>query len=343
MRKAVLLTSIFVIMIIMSGCMDKKVQTTNPQNQGTADKVNTVDKQNNNTNPPIVETDERPVVVMIDNEGIATKRQSGLDKAYIVYEIVAEGGETRLMALFKGTNPETIGPVRSTRDYFIYYALEHDPIYVHFGWSPLAEKAIHSLKVNNINGIMGVDGAIFWRNPNKKGDWQNAFTSMKKIKEMAARKKYKDTTAVKVFSYSPAELELTGGQNASNLKIQYSSQKIINYQYDEANKNYKRAVGNKPHTDAVSKVQYTAKNIIIEHVKNYLLKDVEKKGRQQLDIVGTGKGYFITDGKCIQITWKKSGNTAKSEYRDMQGNEILLNMGQTWIQVAPVGAKVTFE
>ena len=41
--------------------------------------------------------------------------QAGLNQAYMVYEIIVEGGETRLMALFKGVDVERIGPVRSAR------------------------------------------------------------------------------------------------------------------------------------------------------------------------------------------------------------------------------------
>ena len=95
---------------------------------------------------------ERPIAVMIDNHKGAWP-QVGLNDAYIVYEIIVEGGETRLMPVFKGKDLEKIGPVRSARHYFIDYALENDAIYVHFGSSPQALSDIATYKVNNINGI----------------------------------------------------------------------------------------------------------------------------------------------------------------------------------------------
>ena len=95
---------------------------------------------------------DRPIAVMIDNN-VDARPQAGINKAYMVYEIIVEGGETRLMALFKNVNVDKIGPVRSSRHYFLDYALEHDAIYVHFGWSPQAESDIKTLGVNNINGI----------------------------------------------------------------------------------------------------------------------------------------------------------------------------------------------
>ena len=89
----------------------------------------------------IFEGNDRPIAVMIDNHKGAWP-QVGLNSAYSVYEIIVEGGETRLMALFKGVDLEKIGPVRSARHYFLDYALENDAIYVHYGWSPKAQSDI---------------------------------------------------------------------------------------------------------------------------------------------------------------------------------------------------------
>ena len=90
----------------------------------------------------------RPIAVMIDNEGTRSLPQGGLDKAQIVYEVIVEGGLTRLMPVFWGTNPEMIGPVRSARDYFLDYIMEYDAIYVHVGGSPQAGMDIKKLKIN---------------------------------------------------------------------------------------------------------------------------------------------------------------------------------------------------
>ena len=101
----------------------------------------------------IFQGDDRPVAVMIDNHKDAWA-QSGLNDAYMIYEIIVEGSETRLMALFKGKDTNIIGPVRSARHYFLDYALENDALYGHIGWSPQAEDDIDELGVNNINGLI---------------------------------------------------------------------------------------------------------------------------------------------------------------------------------------------
>ena len=95
---------------------------------------------------------DRPIAVMIDNHNQAWP-QAGMNQAYLVYEAVVEGGETRLMALFKGVTVDKIGPVRSSRHYFLDYAMENDSIYAHYGWSPQAESDIKQYNINNLNGI----------------------------------------------------------------------------------------------------------------------------------------------------------------------------------------------
>ena len=88
---------------------------------------------------------------MIDTN-IGDAKHAGLQDSYVNYEIIVEGGLTRIMALFKDKEVGIVGPVRSARNYFLDYALEHDAVYAHFGWSPNAEADIKELQVQNING-----------------------------------------------------------------------------------------------------------------------------------------------------------------------------------------------
>ncbi len=88
---------------------------------------------------------DRPIAVMIDNNTNAWP-QAGINDAYMVYEIRVEGGETRLMALFKNVDLEKIGPVRSSRHYFLDYVMENDAMYAHFGASYIADEQIPNLR-----------------------------------------------------------------------------------------------------------------------------------------------------------------------------------------------------
>lgn len=82
----------------------------------------------------------RPYAVMINNIGVARPYHTGLQDAYLVYEIVVEGGITRYLALFKDVKPEAVGSVRSSRHYFLDYAMENDAYYVHWGLESTSPK-----------------------------------------------------------------------------------------------------------------------------------------------------------------------------------------------------------
>jgi len=289
----------------------------------------------------IFKGNDRPIAVMIDNHNEAWP-QAGMQDAYMVYEIIVEGGETRLMALFKGANVEKIGPVRSARHYFVDYVMENDAIYTHFGQSPQADTDIKKFKINNINGI-AEDGVTFWRVKDKKSP-HNAVTSTEKILESAKNKKYKTTsTKESILNYVTDEVNLEDGQEAVNITIPHSNLQTVQYLYDEENKVYERYARKKEQTDWTTKKTITTKNIIITFCDNYTLEDKENKGRQGLKNIGTFDGYYITNGKAIKIKCVKNARDKQTIYQDLDGNKIEVNDGNTFVNICPTNAKVTIE
>ena len=284
---------------------------------------------------------QRPIAVMIDNHNQAWP-QAGLNKAYIVYEIIVEGGETRLMALFKGVTVDKIGPVRSSRHYFLDYAMENDAIYAHYGWSPQAESDIKKYSINNLNGITE-STSTFWRVKDKAAP-HNAVTSTDAILNAAKSKGYKTTSNQKsVLNYVTDEVKLEEGISANSVTIPHSTLQKVKYEYDAENKVYKRYARNKAQTDWDTGSSITTKNIIITFCDNYTLTDSENKGRQGLKNIGTFDGYYITNGKAIKIKCTKTARDKQTKYEDLEGNEIKVNDGNTWVNICPIDAQVEME
>ncbi len=313
------------------------------------------DKQANNNEPEVSKVEEpkkekevqvfngkeRPIAVMIDNHSDAWP-QAGLNKAYMVYEIVVEGGETRLMALFKGQDLDKIGPVRSARHYFIDYAMENDAIYVHFGQSPQAQSDIKKYSINDINGI-AEDGTTFWRVKDKVAP-HNAVTNTEKLLQSAKNKKFRTTSKVEsVLKYSVEEVDLEEGFTANEVTIPHSDLQTVKYKYNEDSKKYVRYARGKEQNDWETKEAVETKNIIITFCDNYTLSDAENKGRQGLKNIGTFDGYYITNGKAIKIKCTKNARDEKTVYKDLQGNEIKVNDGNTFVNICSTNAKVQIE
>ena len=305
----------------------------------------TGNKDNKDNNEPVVNqklkivdvnSKSRPVAVMINNLSAARPVQSGVMDAYIVYEIIVEGGITRYMAVYKDKDTAKIGTVRSSRDYYLDYALENDAIYVHFGWSPQAQELIGKLGVNNINGLY--DDA-FWRdNPMNLAYEHTAYTSMDKIMKVAKNKGYRLTSEKDLLlNYSVDEVSIEYEESslkADNVSIRYSNVVTTSYKYNPTDKLYYRSVNGSVQKDYVTKKQYTTKNIIISYVDNGNISN-DDKGRQELNNIGTGKGYYITDGYSIPITWTKKSRNEQTVYKKLNGEEITVNDGNTFIQIAP--------
>ncbi len=284
----------------------------------------------------------RPISVMIDNEGAKCLPQGGLDKAQIIYELLVEGGETRLMPIFWGVDAEMIGPVRSARDYFLDYSMEHDAVFVHFGWSPQAKADLSKFKINNINGLY-VGNDVIWELTKDKGNWQDSYTSMDKLTAYAKKMKYKVKTEAEFpFEYNKSDVSPAKGKAAEKISLVYSALYSCEYEYDNAAAVYKRLRKGKPQLERVSGKQLEAKNIIIQYTPSNSIKG-DKLGRQEMNTTGSGKGYFITGGNAIKIKWVKESRRAQTKYTDEAGKEILLNRGQTWIQVIPTTAKVVIK
>ncbi len=285
----------------------------------------------------------RPYAVMINNINLARPLQSGLQDAYIIYEIIVEGGITRYMALFMDQNTQRIGSIRSARHYFLDYALENDAIYVHHGQSPQAQSDFSSL---GIDRIVVDNSKTGWRDKTLKVSSEHTlFTSIEKLNNGIGSKRTTRNNDL-LLNYSVDEIDmasLEGVTSATNVSITYSNSYISSYTYDSEKGYYLRSVNGKEHTDYVTKEQYHFKNIITFQVKNTTLNDGENKGRQNIENVGEGTGYYISGGYSIPIKWVKKSRKDQTKYYYQNGEELKVNDGNTFIQIQPTGQKLSIS
>lgn len=329
------LVLVLVALFLLTGKKDKKetLEKETTKKVEETKKVNIVD----------VNSKSRPYAIMINNVSTARPLQSGLQDAFIIYEIIVEGGITRYLALFQDVNTERIGSIRSARHYYLDYALENDAIYVHHGNSPQAKSDFTALNVDRIEVSTPSTG---WRDKTLNvASEHTLFTSIEKLQNGLKNKRTERNKEL-LLNYSADEVnlnEMEGSINATTVKIPYSNNTTTSYQYNADEKVYYRFVNNKEHTDYVTKKQYTFKNIITYKVKNYTLDDPENKGRQGLENVGSGEGYYISNGNAIMINWKKDCRECQTVYTYKNGEEIKVNDGNTFIQIQPIDKELVIE
>lgn len=286
-----------------------------------------------------LDSKSRPIAVMINNIKTAQPYQTGLNDAYIVYEMIVEGGISRMMAVFKDKNTAQIGTIRSSRHYYLDYAMENDAIYVHFGGSDQALAQIPQLGINNVNGMAD---NFYWRDRSLPVSSEHTvYSSMEKINKTISKKGYRTTSDKDtLLNYSAEEIDLSkmeGAIKADNVKIVYSTYQTNNFVYDDTTKTYTRKSGNTVRKDYITGEAFTTKNIITYQVKNYTM---DSYGRQQLENIGSGEGYYISNGYAVKIKWKKDSRSGQTTYTYLDGTEIKVNDGNTYIQIQPKGQKL---
>lgn len=274
---------------------------------------------------------ERPYAVMINNISIARPYHSGLQDAYLVYEMIVEGGITRFLALFHNQDTKRIGPIRSARPYYLDYVMENDAYFVHWGFSDQAKEEISRYKIQNINGLY--QERYFWKDKTLSvASEHTAFTSMEKLKQAVQDLHYREERKEDFLLSYVKEVSVEEGALANRVVIPYSKGTISSYRYDPEKQVYLRYVNDEAHIDYVTKEQYTVKNIILYQVKN---SSIASYGRQKLDNLIEGDGYYITNGKAVQIHFQKRTREGKTIFTNLDGTPLKLNDGNTWIQIQP--------
>lgn len=283
---------------------------------------------------------QRPIAVMINNI-INAIPQSGISKAGVIYECPVEGNLTRLMAVFDDWEElDKIGPVRSARDYFVYWVYEWDAIYCHFGGPKLYVDALLSRDVtNNLDGT-SLDGTVYYRTKDRVAP-HNAYVSGEGILKGLELKKYQaehtDNYQGNHFTFaledSPVDLTaIAGSFDATTIKPGYPINKPY-FEYHLDTGLYHRYQYGKEHIDDLTNQQLTFKNVIFQKTYHEVRDANGYLSFQDHD--STRDGYYFTNGKGIHIRWKKESDFGATKYYDDNNNEVILNTGKTMICIIP--------
>jgi hypothetical protein len=331
--------AVFVIafLVLLSGCSDKE-KVKEPVKKKKTVTQPAIKPEVKQTAPyfyPLTgvgsekRTDGRAVAVMINNHPKA-RPQSGLNKADLIYEILAEGDVTRFLAVFQSERPANIGPVRSARDYYIYLAKGLNALYVAHGYSPEAKEILNSNYIDNLNGMV-YDGTLFKRSNTRKAP-HNSYITYENILKGAKQKKYSMEEGPAPLKFlSAEESKNIAGIDAKSVKITYSKSGTFNsmFEFDVASGKYKRFSGGEQTIDLDTKAPILLDNVfIIEAVHQF----IDSYGRRDIDFKSGGRAYLLQKGKVRQVEWQnKNGEIVPVK----NGEEVALVPGKTWVNVVP--------
>ena len=308
----------------------------------------------------------RPLTVMIENHQ-ESRPQSGLSKADVIYEVVAEGGITRFLAVFYCAaiaEEVTIGPVRSARTYFLDFVSEYGdyPLYAHVGGAnkPGPSNALGQIgdygwlsKGNDLNQF-SLGFPVFWRDYERIGHpvatEHTMYSSTEKLWEVAQKRGLNsvddkgnkwDTS----FTQWKFKDEANLADRGETKKIEFSFWRnspayTVDWEYQKDDNNYLRFNGGQPHKDLNNDSQIKVKTMIIQFMKE--TGPINELKHLLYETTGKGKALIFQDGQVLEGTWAKEKRQSRTKFIDNSGKEINLNRGPIWIEIVPVGSEIKY-
>jgi hypothetical protein len=276
------------------------------------------------------------IAVMVDDQADA-RPQSGFNSASMVWQAPAEGGIPRYMLLFQDTIPDGVGPVRSSREYYIEWAAEWNSMYVHAGGSPQALETLaakgHGEWVYNADEFRWGGGRYLWRTTDRFPP-HNVYTDGKHLRALAKRLAADDGELQPVWLFAPdATRDQRPRGGSINVTYPYET---ITYRYDAASNTYRRYINGSKQAqrDRAGDELVAPKNVVILRMAFGALNDGHpQKHRLEAQNVGKGVAYISTNGHTIKGQWRKASPTAPTRLFDGDGNPVVLTAGQTFVQV----------
>ncbi|HEX7950087.1 MAG TPA: DUF3048 domain-containing protein [Candidatus Limnocylindrales bacterium] len=286
-----------------------------------------------------------PLAVMIDDNAVA-RPQSGFNAASIVYQAPADGGEDRYMLVFQEQDAADVGPVRSGRPYFVRWAAEYRAGFAHYGGdAKTLGQVIPSMSgtlIYNLDALFG-SGSAFHRISSRKAP-HNAYTSTAALRRVAAIRGAPAAMVpglgLRLFKDDASEADRPA---AFSITIPYGTG-ATGYAYDRATNAYLRSVAGRAQIDAGDGKRVTARNVVVLYMALSIDPQSEPGYRRPvLAQIGTGKAIVFRDGQAIPGTWTKTDAGALTRVYDESGKEIELVRGRIFVQVVPIGTRVTYR
>lgn len=293
----------------------------------------------------------RPMAITVNNHLLA-RPQTGLSQADLVYEAVAEGGITRLLAVFHSQIPEKVGSVRSARVHFSDFAKENDAWLSHWGgWKNGGEADVYShmrqIFVSSIDAMDAVHDISkgFYRDYSRDVPYEHTgFAIPQKLYELAYQiypdqpKALREVTSSWVFKDDVGEAERPDNQRVEFNFWDVPDFKVI-WDYDKATNAYKRTQGGQPFTDGATGNTLLAKDVVVLFMDERALNDGH--GHLIYKTVGQGTGKAFLDGGSLDINWVRKSLSERTRFLTGEKGhqqDLALNRGQIWIEILPTGS-----
>lgn len=275
----------------------------------------------------------RPAIgVKIGNDE-ASRPQSGLQEADIVYEEMAEGGITRYLAVYQCHDAPVLGPVRSVRwdDWHVLASYGH-PILAFSGGIDQWNAVVASLTwLYDANGSFYPAAGAYYRTSNRVAPW-NLYTSTAALWKLDSSNRAAPPAQ---FHYRPRPASSASAASGATI-VGFASGENVVWRWSAKAKDWERYYGSQPDLDAKGQ-QLHATNVVIQVVTTAPGPYAESGDVPDTDSIteGSGTAYLLRDGKVERGTWDTPSYGDRMGLRLADGQVMALSPGNTWVEMVP--------
>ncbi len=275
----------------------------------------------------------RPALFVKIENAPQARPQTGLDKADVVYEAIAEGGITRFAAIFQSTDPGELGPVRSVRPQDPDIAAPLHGIAAFSGGIPPTVNDLSTV-AQDLSADTGAAASAYHRTADRSAP-HNLYASASKLWALAAPPY--DSPPQPLFDYGALP---AGATPAASVDVPMSSVADVRWTWD--GKAWRRSQGGAPFT-VTGSGRIGPVNVILQYVRiaSAGYRDVAGTPVPTSVVLGTGKAQLLRRGKIITGTWAKAERLDVTQFTTADGRPLALQPGRTWVELVPDTASVT--
>lgn len=289
----------------------------------------------------------RPYAVMVNNI-VYAQPQVGISKAAWVYEVEAEGGITRMIAVFSDLNDvPNLGSIRSVRPYYLSIARSYDAILVHAGGSEQAYSDLATSGYEHLDGVRDGDAsaALYYRDPSRgaHGTEHTLFLHADQVAAYAEKRGFRlehngDYTSGLNFSDDAA----SQGVGAANVvTVDVTKSKTTGFTYHADTGMYTASQYGSDYIDGGTNEIVNFANVMVLNTTINMTGD--EKGHNEVEVVGSGTGYLVTGGQYVPIKWSRADIDSPFTYTLEDGSPLYLSRGATYCCIVNNGANVAFS
>lgn len=278
----------------------------------------------------------RPVAIMMNNH-VQARPQSGLNKADIVYESVAESGISRYMPIYWSMGAEKVGPIRSARQYHLEWLSPYDPLYIHDGCASSTDLRVDACGNIYSYAVKDLRTQGHWRTTDRFAP-HNEYNSIVTAWDLGSKNGWGNFPNISPLKFkSDAQIESRGTKTKIVVRHRqdipngglYDSE----WSYDPTTNAYLHKIGGQADLDQEDGKQVNAKVVVVMEVAMQSAGDAF--GRVIFTTIGEGKAVILQDGKVMTGIWKKTSRTERERFYDSTGKELEINRGRLWIIAMP--------